>query len=73
MNELIVFRCQGEGEMYKVWEVPSPNSPFGYYYYVYYGRRKAVSEPFVTLEKAANFCMRKCLNQDTYIEQGGLG
>lgn len=58
-----IFRCQSDGKMYRVVEVSDPVAPYGYYYYVYAGRRRCSNVPFTCAYDAAMCIMRACLDE----------
>lgn len=57
-----IFRCQSGGKMFRVVEVSDPIAPYGYYYYVYAGRKRFKNNPFPTAYAAAECIMRACLD-----------
>lgn len=57
-----VFRCQSTGHMFRVLEYSNPNAPWGFYYYVYCGRKRVRDGQFATLEGAIQYCVKQCSN-----------
>ena len=68
MKGLITFRCQSEGEMYKVQCISCPTAPYGYYYYVWKGRRRLKKEPFALYADATRYCTECCIGD--YLTNG---
>lgn len=62
MDYPCVFRCQSTGRMFRVLECSNPNAPWGFYYYVYCGRKRVKEAQFATLEGAILYCAKRCSN-----------
>lgn len=64
MNDLCVFRCQGEGKMYRVLIISNPRAPHGLYYVIYEGRKQATPIRFQIVGEAVQKCVQLCCMGD---------
>lgn len=60
MNDVCVFRCQCEGEMYRVLVISNPKVEHGMYYVIYKGRKQATPIRFQTEGDAVQRCVQMC-------------
>ena len=72
MNDLCIFRCQREGEMFRVLEFSHPLAPSGIYYSVYRGRKLAIPVRFEYLSDAIQKCVKLCCIEEEERERGNI-